>query len=296
MFKVNAVAFSCAIALTSAAFGQTWVSSTGNDSNTCTRTSPCATFQRAINLTGAWGEVHVVDAGQYGAATISEPMTIDGGGFATTLIGSGTAFSVNAPNGAVVQVRNLSIHGEGAAQTGISYNSGSQLIIENVKVNGFGGNCIVAGIAGSGTADLVIKDSSIDNCSSAGVYINNSETITVSILNSHVHFANLGVYAYVGHITISGSSFSSPGYGTNTWGIYLPTGGVATVLVDNSVFSGYAYAGYIVAGTLQLNRSTFTNNTTALIGGASATIISNGNNSFFNNGSIGTINQTVSLQ
>ena len=45
---------SLGITFTTASFGQTWVASTGNDTNTCGRTNPCRTFQRAHDVTSAW--------------------------------------------------------------------------------------------------------------------------------------------------------------------------------------------------------------------------------------------------
>lgn len=285
---------SCALALTSAAWAQTWVSATsGNDSNACTRTAPCKTFQRAVNVTPAWSEVHVMDAGEYGPVTISQAVTIDGGNLGTILATTGDALVVNAGSGAVVQIRNLAIHGDGATM-GVEFVSGAQLLLENVKVNGFGGSCVIAEVGGS--ADLVIKDSSIDNCSNAGINLQNSTNLSVEISNTQVHFANTGLYAYAGKVTVSGSSFSGPMYGSNSWGVYTPTNGIATVMLDNCVLSNYAYAVYAVTGTIQANRSTFANNTTALIYSPGVQLISNGNNSFSNNGTNGSFTSTVSLQ
>ena len=72
-----------AMTLPSAAFGSvqdTWVASTGSDSNACTFAAPCATFQHAIGDTTAGGEVNVEDDGNYGGIVINNSITIDGDG------------------------------------------------------------------------------------------------------------------------------------------------------------------------------------------------------------------------
>jgi hypothetical protein len=298
MTTKNIISTGLAIVFASSVYAQTWVSaSTGNDAASCTRTAPCRTFQRAVNVTPAWSEVHVVDAGEYGPITISQPITIDGGDLGTIFVTSGTAVSVNAPGYAVVQLRNLSIHGDNAAYTGVSYASGGQLIVENVKVNGFGGNCINSSVSGSGTTDLVIKDTSIDNCSGAGIYLgNNGPVLNAEITNTHVHFANYGMEVFNGNIHVRDSTFSSPGNG-NGYGLLIPSNSYSpSVLLDNCELSGYNLGIYAQGGTVQMNRSTFSTNVTALAPSGSAVIISNGNNSFFNNQLTGTITKTISLQ
>jgi len=147
---------------------------------------------------------------------------------------------------------------------------------------------------------MVIKDTSIDNCSTAGVFVSGvGPILTVEIINSHVHYANYGIYAYSGLITISGSTFSSPGYGTNTIGILenFHNSALANqqVMVDNSQFSGYYYAISTSNGSIQLSRTTLTNNTIALDANSTGSIISNGNNAFFNNGTNGSFTSTVGV-
>lgn len=92
--------------------GRSWVSSTGSDSNPCTRSMPCATFQTAIGQTNSGGEVDVIDPGDYGTVHLFFPITIDGGGMARISIGS-NIFGVNVSqtvSGPII-VRNLSIMG-----------------------------------------------------------------------------------------------------------------------------------------------------------------------------------------
>jgi hypothetical protein len=290
---------SCAMALTSAAWAQTWVSAaTGNDTNSCTRTLPCKTFQRAVNETYQWGQVGVLDPGDYGPVTISTSITIDGGGLANNVATSGTAITVQAGTG-IVQLRNFNIHGDGAT-TGINFISGGQLVVENMKINGFGGFCINVGLTGSGSSDIVIKDTSIDNCSSVGIGIYGTPNITAEIINTHVHYANGGLQADNGSITVSGSTFSSPGLGGSGSGIITGSFGSGTapvILIDNCQISGWS-SGVLVnsGGAVQISRSSLSYNSTALFAVSGAALISNGNNSFLNNISNGAFTKTTALQ
>jgi hypothetical protein len=288
----------CAAILAANGYAQTWVSGTGSDSNSCTRSAPCKTYQHAHDVTAAFGQITALDAGDFGPVTITKGITIDGAGVATNFATGASEITVNAGTGDVVQLRNLSIHGRNAP-TAITYNSGSQLHIDNLKVNGFNGSCIAAAVGGTGTADMVIQNTSIDHCST-GVFVSGvGPILTVEIVNSQIHYANYGVYAYSGLISISGSSFSSPGYGTTTVGIlqnyHNPPFPNQRIMVDNSQFSGYDYAISTSNGSIQLSRTTLSNNTLALYANSTGSIISNGNNAFFNNGSNGSFTSTVGV-
>jgi hypothetical protein len=301
MLTKRTLLLSCAAALSPAVFAQTWVSAAvGSDSNGCSRTAPCRTFAHAVAVTPVWGQVSVVDPGDYGSVTISESMTIDGGNMVTNVTTSGTSITVQAGTG-IVKLRNMSLHGNGAT-TGINYVSGGQLVVENVKVNGYGGFCINVGLSGSGTSDVVIKDSSIDNCSSVGIGIYGTPTITAEIINTQVHFANNGLQVVNGNVTVNGSTFSSPGVGGSGSGIITGTANFGTppfLMVDNCQVSGFG-VGVLVnqGGTVQLSRSNISFTSTALfaVGGSNAQLISNGNNSFLNNTSMGAFTKTVALQ
>jgi hypothetical protein len=287
----------CATVLAAQAYAQTWVSATGSDSNACTRSAPCKTYQHAHDVSSAYGKVTALDAGDFGPVTVTKSITIDGAGLATNLATGTSEITVNAGAGDIVQLRNLSIHGRNAA-TGITFNSGAHLEIDDVTLNGFTGSCIAAVVGGSGTSDMVIKDTNIDYCANTGVFVSGvGPTLTVEIVNSHVHYAQYGIYAYSGLITISGSSFSSVGYGTGTGileNFHSPTLANQKIMVDNCQFSGYSTAIYSGDGIIQLSRTTLANNTTALAVNAGS-IVSNGNNAFFNNGSNGSFTSTVAL-
>jgi hypothetical protein len=117
---------------------RTWVSGVGDDANPCSRTAPCKTFAGAISKTAIGGEISVLDPGGFGALNITKSITINGGGeLASVLATQGNGISINAPDTAVVTLRNLQINGAGLGAAGIRFNTGASLIVEDVMVYGF---------------------------------------------------------------------------------------------------------------------------------------------------------------
>jgi hypothetical protein len=92
---------------------RTWVSAIGDDANPCNRTAPCKTFAGAISKTTSGGEIDCLDAGGYGAVTITKSITIDcGAGQVGSILAAGTnAINVSAATTDIVRIRNLSIQG-----------------------------------------------------------------------------------------------------------------------------------------------------------------------------------------
>lgn len=282
-------------AATTAAFGQTYVSAaTGNDTTICGRTSPCKTFARAALFTPAGGQITVLDPGDYGSITITQSLTIEGSNLAQNIVTSGTSITVQTSATGVVHLRNLSIKGNGGAW-GIGWLNGAQLVLENVKVSGTTSGCVSAVASGTPSADLVIKDSSFDNCPNAIDVFGNP--LTVEISNTQAHFTQIALQAGNGYITVTGSNFSNPqAYGTGS-GILTetePSGTPPVIMIDNCQISGFKYG--VLANpntTVQLSRSNISFTTYGVYAAAGATLISNGNNTFFGNTNAGSFTSTV---
>src|SRR5436309_1596912 len=90
--------------LASLAWGQaaqTWVSGQGNDANACTLAAPCQSFAGALTKTTAGGEISILDAGPFGAVTITKSITINAvGAIGSINAASGTsAITINANAG-----------------------------------------------------------------------------------------------------------------------------------------------------------------------------------------------------
>jgi len=277
------------------AFGQTFVSAaTGNDTTICGRANPCKTFARAALFTPAGGQITALDPGDYGSITITQPVTIEGSNMAQNVVTSGTAITVQTSATGVVHLRNLSIKGNGGLW-GIGWLSGAQLVIENVKVSGTTSGCVSAVVSGTTSADLVIKDSSFDNCPNAIAIIGNP--ITAEISNTQAHYTQMALQAGNGYITVTGSNFSNPqAYGTGS-GIFTEaqsSGTPPVIMIDNCQISGFKYGVLANANTIiQLSRSNISFTTYAVYAAAGASLISNGNNTFLSNTNAGSFTNTV---
>jgi hypothetical protein len=121
---------------------QTFVSATiGNDSNPCTRVSPCLTFAAALAQTTAGGEIDVLDPGDFGPATINKSMTISGDapGVAGAIPSSGTSgVVISAGSSDVINLHGLVFDGVNASGTsGVVFVSGARLNISQCVFQGF---------------------------------------------------------------------------------------------------------------------------------------------------------------
>src|SRR5215831_9237548 len=110
LFVATLLALSCHVLSAQAQLARTYVSSLGNDANDCNRLTPCRTFQRAHDATLASGEITVLDAGGYGAVTITKAISIinDGVGEAGVLVSGGfSGITINAGQFDNVALRGL---------------------------------------------------------------------------------------------------------------------------------------------------------------------------------------------
>jgi hypothetical protein len=171
---------------------RTFVSSAGSNSNPCTITQPCASFQTAYSLTAPNGIVAALDPGKYGPLTITGPVSIDGNGWAAiTGPASGNAITINAVSGNVALI-GLKIDGAAAAYNGIVFNSGSNFTVTNCTLQNFAVNGPATGNGiliqpTAGTLTLAITNTTVSNNFNYGiVYSPPSGSPTVSAVIDHV--------------------------------------------------------------------------------------------------------------
>src|SRR5207245_7698630 len=86
---------------------RTYVSGTGNDSYPCLASWPCQTFQAALALTVAGGEIFVLDSANYGAVTINKAVSITSEGAVAGVSGAGITIAAGA--GEVLNLRGLDL-------------------------------------------------------------------------------------------------------------------------------------------------------------------------------------------
>jgi hypothetical protein len=120
---------------------RTWVSGTGDDANPCSRTAPCKTFAGAISKTAAAGEINCIDAGGFGALTITKSITIDCNNVEAGVLVSGTnGFVVNAASTDIIVIRGLDFEGLGPAAlslNGIKVLTAAAVHVEDCRIRGF---------------------------------------------------------------------------------------------------------------------------------------------------------------
>ena len=251
---------------------RTWVSGVGDDANPCSRTAPCKTFAGAISKTAAGGEINIIDAGAYGAVTITKSITIDGNGFeAGILASSTTGVTINAAATDVIILRNLDINGAPSTSPGlygIRYLSAEQVHIEDCKINNFGTsnletypNTSSIYVDVTGKARLTVKNTVITSFNSAvpGLLIRTASATDTAI-------------AVLDNVTMKGI------------GTAVMARERATVNVVNSVLTGNYRAIFPEYATslIRLSNTSILNNTIG-IGTGPGKVVSFGNNQIAGN-------------
>src|ERR1039457_3714481 len=116
---------------------RSFVSGHGSDAAACTLAAPCRTLAAAFAVTNAGGEIDVLDPAGYGALTINKAISIvnDGVGTAGVIVPSGgIGITISAGTNDAVSLRGLSVEGGGVGATGIKFNAGKSLTVENCVI------------------------------------------------------------------------------------------------------------------------------------------------------------------
>jgi len=251
-----------------------FVSSLGNDANACTLTAPCRHLQAALAATISGGEIAILDTAGYNGGTtvtITQAVSIvNPGGFEAAIAppSGGTGIVINAGPNDAVGLRGLSIDGAGVGATGIQFNSGASLTVEN---------CVIRHMAADGidfysttaTSTLTVSNSLVADNSADGMYVsplgsmiavftrvevNNNTSLGIAVDGSR---SAGSVNATVSESVAAGNgiagfySFSSPGA--------APT----SIMVFHSVAAnnGIGFGAQNTGATLRLANSTVTGNT-----------------------------------
>jgi hypothetical protein len=205
----------CAASISATTLAHTWVSGSGSDSNTCTFASPCATFTGALAKTVAGGMISAKDAGDFGAVTITQSVTIDGsnlGSIATNNVG----VQINNTNSTPIDVvlLNLTISGTGQTMYGIEMSGAINLTVDNcrfINLSGDGGGLYAFSNA---TQNVTIRNS-IFSGFWVGIATNSGVGIArVSLQNVTITGAvGSAVVGFTGIFEITGSVITQSGTG-----------------------------------------------------------------------------------
>jgi hypothetical protein len=294
-----------------ATISHTWVSSSGSDTNACTRSAPCATFAGALAKTSTGGEIDVVDAGDYGAVTISQSVSIEAVGvLATIQVTSGNAITVTAGSSDIVVLRGLTLDGQGTATSGISFSTGGRLYVENTRIHHFATYGLDFEPTG-GTSNLFVTDTIVRNngsgASGCGIYIQPSSiagasaTASIDGVRAEENVCGIKVVDHA-NATISNSVAANNGFSGFAAAL---VNNIPTLLVANSVTAHNGTAGVNSANlaplsglspVVRLTGVKVTDNATGLVSSSIGPIISFGDNKNDGNTTNGAPTSTVSQQ
>src|SRR5262245_20904622 len=281
---------------------RTYVSGVGNDSSPCTASSPCKTFQAALALTVAGGEIYVLNSANYGAVTINKAVTITSeGAVAGVLASSGIGITISAGASDVVNLRGLDLDGGNSGTVGIQFNSGQSLAIQKCSIRNFT-NSGISIAPGAGATSFLVSDTVVTNNGANGLLVAPTSSAAVNgVLN---------------RVVASGNGLSSSGLGIFVYG--GGTSGAVNVTMTDSVANNNYYGVGANAAAAMVRNSTISNNMigvradqTAIVRVGQTTITANGtgwqatnggllqsygNNNVSGNGTDGTLTSTVALQ
>jgi hypothetical protein len=282
---------------------RSWVASTGNDMNECTRTKPCATLQRAVNNTALGGIVGCVNNSNYNSGVspqllITKSITIDCTGTVDHLRteNGGIAVRIDAP-AATVKLRGLMLDGAGSGAIGIDFVNGSALHVHDCRIanfrDGLGGIRFAppAGVAARlHVGDTVINENGAST-TGAGILIQPSGSGSAQVAVSRVRIENNtygivatassasgGITLHARDTVVTNNTFngvSANGSGPRTW-----------VMLDRSASTLSGIAGISAEGAsakVVLSQSTAMSNATGLRVGGGGLIESYENNQITGN-------------
>ncbi len=309
---------SAAVVFTGVAGAQatrTWVSGVGDDANPCSRTAPCKTFAGAISKTAPAGEIDVLDPGGFGAVTITKSISIinEGVGEGGILTGAGNGVNVNAGPNDVVTLRGLTFEGVNTSGTGVRFNSGAGLIIDQCKIFEFNGSATPTGSAidfePSAAAFLNITDTQIYNngiaaaATPAAILIRPLAGGSVTGGFSRVTITNNfgdgikvdGSVASAGAVTLTISNSLISGNSSMGVQVIGPGPSALNVAVSSSTVSnhsGFGLRAQQAGSTISIGGNTITGNGTGIATAGGAFMVSFGNNNLGGNGTDGTPTST----
>jgi hypothetical protein len=190
---------------------RSFVATTGNDANNCTRGNECRTITRAIAVTNAGGEIVAIDSGGFSPFTLGKSMTISGAPGVVAAV-NGTV-NINTGSSDRVILRNLTVNNQFPSAASIqALTSFADFYVEN---------CTLVGsltVAGPGNAVTV------------------SDTTVISTGSSAANFNFIGIAAKLIRCRAEGGS-------AGQYGVYVlnATATLIDVVVANSSQVGYNF-------------------------------------------------------
>ncbi|MEH2561443.1 right-handed parallel beta-helix repeat-containing protein [Bradyrhizobium sp. AZCC 2289] len=271
---------------------RTWVSGVGDDANPCSRTAPCKTFAGAISKTAAAGEINCLDPGGFGAVTVTKSMTISCDiGTAGVLVAGTNGIVFQGASTDYLYLKGLDIEGLGTGLSGVVFNSGNLLHVEDCSIRHFTGFGVL--VKPNTTASFVVTRTTVfDNgngTTGGGIGVQPTATVEGTIDRLVANRNTFGIFAD----GTAGGSFNiavrDSVLNANTQaGFSLSSGAPVTwamltrVVVMNSPIGIQAVGG---TNQVRVGQSEITGNST----GVSGTVLSFVTNQLNGNGTDGTL-------
>jgi hypothetical protein len=275
-----------------------FVAAQGSDANPCSFALPCRTFQHAHDTVAAGGEVDVLDPAGYGALTITKAISIQGHGFSGISVGSGLiGILINAGANDAINLNGLLIEGSGTGATGIRFNSGKSLVVENCVVRNLTQNGLAFVSTAASLQTLSASASFFTDNAGTGILIQTHGTGAVTAAVDHVGLYDNGTSgltadgnAGTGALNVAvRDSIAAHGSGVGTTGFAVQSGAgqsPSTLILTRAKATGnnIGISATGTQATLWLAQSTVTGNVNGYTN-TSAAIRSYGDNAIDDNGS-----------
>ena len=271
---------------------RTYVSGLGSDSNPCTAASPCATFQAALAMTLAGGEIFVLNSADYGPVTINKALTITSEGAAGGILAtSGAAITISAGASDVVNLRGLAVDGANTGTVGIQFVSGKSLTIQKSFVRNFTNSGL--SFTPGASATLFVSDTVVTSNANNGIVVaSGSGTVKGALNRVNVSGNGVGILASGSGVSLAVTDAMA---NNNGYGIGVASSAVS---IRNLAASGNSVgiAADQSAAVVRVAQSTITGNGTGWQATNSAQVQSYGNNNVGGNTSDGAATMTVALE
>lgn len=216
---------------------RTWVSGVGDDANPCNRTAPCKTFAGAISKTAAGGEINVLDAGAYGAVTITKSISIIAERFTAGVLATGiNGIVINAAATDRIVLDGLDIEGFGTGINGVHIIQAGSVVIRRSTIRNFkvANTSACINVATALVVKVSVVDTIINNCD-FGIKVAPTAGAAPEVTVQRSEFFNNRVAIRVqgnGILRLSGATVAH-----NVWG--LSTGGSGSIIsLGNNVVEG----------------------------------------------------------
>ena len=244
-----------------------FINTNGTDAGNCTSGDPCRTITYALTQLANNGEIVIQNSGGYGAATISQGVTISAEGIHAAITATtGSGLTVDAP-GDVVTIRGLTIIGQQSATSvdGVTVTSVGTLYLQCLTIEGFHND----GVNMEG-GSLFFQDSDVRKCANDGLQVSGSGT------NAYVHNTNFSFNTNAGVEADQGTSVTVAAGASNHNGTgFLSNASSSNSLVllnDHAIGNTTGLATTGTGSMITFDHMLITQNTTGINAGAGTTV------------------------